>query len=314
MPLEPNRREVLGGAVAIAAAVVAPSAVRAEGRADLAFLVVGDWGRDGASHQRDVAVQMDVAAQAVDAAFVVSVGDNFYEDGVRSVDDPKWRSSFEDVYNGPHLQKTPWYVALGNHDYGGVPQAQVDYTAHSPRWRMPARYFKVSGADIGAPSIDLFIIDTSPLIAENGTGDNAMAVNVRSQDAAAQLTWLDRELAASQAKHKLVFGHHTVFSGGSTHGDTPDLIDRLLPILKVHKVSAYINGHDHDLQHIVRDGLNVVCTGAGSEIRPVSAVTGTQFCVARSGFSIISLSGSQLHLEFRDYTGATLYRAELLTA
>ena len=314
MPLEPNRREVLGGAVAIAAAVVAPSAVRAEGRANLAFLVVGDWGRDGASHQRYVAVQMDVAAQAVDAAFVVSVGDNFYEDCVQSIDDPKWRSSFEDIYNGPHLQKTPWYVALGNHDYGGVPQAQVDYTAHSPRWRMPARYFKVPGADIGAPSIDLFIIDTSPLIAENGTGDNAMAVNVRSQDAAAQLAWLDRELAASQATHKLVFGHHTVFSGGSTHGDTPDLIARLLPIVKARGVSAYINGHDHDLQHIVRDGLNVVCTGAGSEIRPVTAVAGTQFCVARSGFSIISLSGSRLHLEFRDYTGATLYRAELLSA
>ncbi len=314
MPVEPNRREVLGGAVAIAATVAAPSAARADAPADLAFLVVGDWGRDGASHQRDVATQMETAARDVNAAFVVSVGDNFYEDGVRSVTDPKWRSSFEDVYDGPHLQKAPWYVALGNHDYGGVPQAQVDYTAHSPRWRMPARYFKVSGTDIGAPELDLFIIDTSPLIAENGTGGNAMAVNVRSQDTAAQLAWLDRELAASQAVHKLVFGHHTMFSGGSTHGDTPDLIDRLLPVLKAHGVTAYINGHDHDLQHIVRDGMDFVCTGAGSEVRPVKAVTGTRFCVARSGFSVISVKGSRLHLEFRDFTGASLYRADLAAA
>ncbi|MEJ0065789.1 MAG: hypothetical protein WDM85_10455 [Caulobacteraceae bacterium] len=34
-------------------------------------------------------------------------------DGVASVNDPKWRTSFEDVYTAPSLQ-VPWYVALGN--------------------------------------------------------------------------------------------------------------------------------------------------------------------------------------------------------
>ncbi len=307
-----NRRHLLGGLVTIGASVAGASVAGAT--ADLAFLVVGDWGRDGASHQRDVAAQMEAAAREFDCRFVVSVGDNFYEDGVRSVDDGKWRSSFEEVYNGARLAHTPWFVALGNHDYGGVPQAQIDYTAHSSRWNMPARYFKVDGASLGNPSLDLFVIDTSPLIADNALGDHAMAVNVRTQDAVAQLRWLDRELAASQAKIKFVFGHHTLFSGGSTHGDTPDLIARLLPVLKAHRVSAYINGHDHDLQHIVRDGLDVVCTGAGSEVRPVAPIAGTRFCVARSGFSIVRLRGSQVQLEFRDYTGASLYRAELLTA
>ena len=307
-----NRRQVLGGAVAVAGEALVSNAMA--GQEGLSLLVVGDWGRDGASHQRDVAGRMEAAAREFDCACVVAVGDNFYEDGVRSVDDAKWRSSFEDVYNGPHLVRTPWFAALGNHDYGGVPQAQVDYTAHSPRWKMPARYFKVAGADIGYAQLDLFIIDTSPLIDENATGDNAMAVNVRTQDAPAQLAWLERELAASQARYKLVFGHHTLFSGGSTHGDTPDLIARLLPILQRHRVTAYVNGHDHDLQHIVRDGIDCVCTGAGSEVRPVSHVAGTRFCVARSGFSVITVRDGQARLEFRDCTGASLYRGDLATA
>lgn len=307
-----NRRHVLGGLVTVGTGVAGVSIASPDPQ--LSFLVVGDWGRDGASHQRDVATQMDVAAREFDCAGVVAVGDNFYEDGVQSIDDPKWRSSFEDVYNGSRLRQTPWYVALGNHDYGGVPQAQVDYTGHSARWKMPARYFKVSGSSLGYPSVDLFIIDTSPMIDENATGRNAMAVNVKTQDAGAQLAWLDRELAASQARFRFVCGHHTLFSGGSTHGDTPDLIARLLPILQTHRVTAYINGHDHDLQHIARGGIDFICTGAGSEVRPVATVAGTRFCIARSGFSILTVRDDQVHLEFRDYTGASLYRAALLGA
>ena len=306
--MTPSRRQVLGGAAAAAGEALAPHAM-AESPAHLSFLVIGDWGRDGSSHQRDVAGQMERAAGEFDCRFVVAVGDNFYEDGVQSVTDPKWRTSFEDVYTGPRLQKLPWYAALGNHDYGGVPQAQVDYTAHSARWTMPARYFEVP--DIAGGQIGLFILDTSPLIAENAEGDRPMAVNVRTEDGAAQLAWLDRRLAASHARFKLVFGHHTVFSGGSTHGDTPDLIAHLLPVLKRHGVTAYINGHDHDLQHIVRDGIDFVCTGAGSEVRPVNPISGTRFCTAHPGFSAIALRDGLLSLEFRGHDGTSLYSGAL---
>jgi len=304
-----NRRHVLGGLTAVGAGMAGASTAGID--QGLSFLVIGDWGRDGASHQRDVAGQMEIVARAANARFVVAVGDNFYEDGVRSVDDSKWRTSFENVYTGDHLSQMPWHVALGNHDYGGVPQAQVDYTAHSARWHMPARYFKVTVPD---SPVDLFVIDTTPMVDENGRGDRPMALNVATQDVPAQLQWLDRELAASQARFKFVFGHHTLFSGGSTHGDTPDLIKRLLPMLKAHRVTAYVNGHDHDLQHIVRDGIDCVCTGAGSEVRPVSRVDGTRFCVARSGFSLITVRGGQAQVEFYDYAGASLYRGDLASA
>jgi len=307
--MTPNRRHLIAGASALTAEFMAFSA-HAEPMPSRALMIIGDWGREG-RHQGEVAQQMNRAAGELDCVGVVSVGDNIYEDGVQSVNDPKWRTLFEDVYNGDKLRPLPWYVALGNHDYGGNPQAQVDYTQHSDRWKMPARYFKVAGPRLGIPDLDLFIIDTNPLIPNNAIGDDPMAVNVRSQDSAAQLAWLDRELAASGAKFKIVAGHHTIFSGGSLHGNSQDLIDRLLPILKRHGVIAYVNGHDHDLQYIAREGMHFICSGGGSEARDVSPILGTRFCLSRPGFALISIGQAGLDLAFRDDTGVTCYRALL---
>lgn len=308
--MTPTRRQLLAGASALTAqmTIVDSQAATAASRS---LLVLGDWGRAVAPYQYEVAAQMNIAAAELDCAGVIAVGDNFYEDGVQSVDDPKWRNLFEDVYTGTHLRPLPWYVALGNHDYGGSPQAQVDYTGLSDRWHMPARYFKVAGAGIGMPEMDLFIIDTNTLIAENALGDDPLNINVRSQSGDAQLAWLDRELAASAARFRIVAGHHTLFSGGSTHGDSPDLIANLLPVLTHHGVTVYVNGHDHDLQHIIRDGIHFVCAGAGSEARPVIPVEGTQFCVAQSGFGILTAGERGLELQFRDYKGDSCYHALL---
>src|ERR1700692_2120748 len=148
-----NRRKLLGGMVGAAALASVPRLQAAQLGGAVNFLVVGDWGRQGTNHQRDVAVQMGKAAAALGSRCVVSVGDNFYEDGVASTADPQWHSSFEEIYAAPSLQ-IPWYVALGNHDYRGVPQAQIDYAKSSMRWRMPSRYYKVSGADLGASHAD----------------------------------------------------------------------------------------------------------------------------------------------------------------
>ncbi len=304
-----NRREVLTSVAAAAAWVALPKASGAASPSALEFLVVGDWGRNGTNHQREVAAQMAHAAQSRGSRCVISVGDNFYEDGVESVSDPQWRSSFEEIYSAASLQ-VPWYVALGNHDYRGVPQAQIDYARTSSRWRMPNRYYKVAGTDIGAPHLDLFVIDTSPLVHQyRDKVHSAIAQNVASQDVTAQLRWLDEQLGQSAAPWKLVIGHHTLYSGGSGHGDTPETKQSLLPLLQKHRVQAYINGHDHDLQHIRRAGIDYLCCGAGSEVRPVQDIEGTLFCAAQSGFAALRSEPDALTVEFRDFTGASLYRS-----
>ena len=306
-----TRRDVIQGVAATLAVSAAHSAFSSERGRALNFLVVGDWGRDGTGHQREVAAQMAKAAHSQRSQFIVSVGDNFYTNGVQSPTDPQWRSSFEDIYAAPSLQ-IPWYVALGNHDYRGVPQAQIDYSNSSTRWRMPARYYMVSGEDLGAPHADLFFIDTSPIAYKDREQENeAITANVSNQDVPEQLRWLDKELGRSTAPWKLVIGHHTLHSGGSAHGDTPAMVELVEPLLQKHRVAAYINGHDHDLQHLLRDDISYIGSGGGWEARPVAAIEGTRFCAAVSGFASISLHPENLELRFRDVTGASLYHTKI---
>ena len=302
-----DRRTFVAGSAALGSSLIVPAVAKP---ARASFLVVGDWGREGTSNQREVAVAMGGRAEETASRFIVTTGDNFYEDGVKSVDDPLWKSSYEDVYTASSLHK-PWYGVLGNHDYRGMPQAQLDYAKQSDRWRMPARYYKVSGAVHGVPSVDLFMIDSSPLVVKYRESTGLIRENVLSQDTAAQLAWLDRELGRSRAAWKLVFTHHPSYSGGSSHGNTAEMIGQVDPILKRHGVQALIFGHDHDMQHIVRDGLHHIGTGCGSQIRPVKGVEGTRWCLSSSGFARFEVSQDMLDLEFRDLYGHQVYAAKI---
>lgn len=304
-----SRRRALQGAAA--AATLGPHPAFADPGV-LNFLAIGDWGRDGGAHQRDVAKAMGLRAKADAARFVLTVGDNFYPSGVQSATDPQWRTSFEAVYDAPSLQ-VPWYACLGNHDYRGKPDAQITYAKTSPRWRMPSRYYRQRATTPAGQAVDLFIIDTSPLVASQAeSGEDAVAKGkVTDQGISAQKAWLAAELARSDAPWKLVFGHHPVFSGGY-HGDTKVLKTWLKPLLERHGVQAYVCGHDHDLQHIVSGPVTYVLTGAGSETRPVRRIKGTQFCSARPGFTAYRLAGDLLSVDFVDFTGVVLHTAQIM--
>ncbi|MEP9401678.1 tartrate-resistant acid phosphatase type 5 family protein [Sphingomonas sp. VNH70] len=309
MTIRIDRRTLLGSFAVGAAGWGVAAAARPAPRG-CNFVVLGDWGRD-TPEQHHVAAAMGRTAGAAQSDFVLAIGDNFYSDGVASVDDPLWNSVFEQVYTHPALQ-VPWYALLGNHDYRGNPQAQIDYMAKSRRWRMPARYYQLRDPALVRADVDLFAIDTSPFV-ERYRADATRPIgrNTLSQDTAAQLAWLDGALAQSRAKWKIVTGHHPIRSGGSGHGDQPEIIARVLPILKRHGVQAYIAGHDHDLQHIRRDGIDMIQCGGGMEARPVAPVEGTRFCKAAAGFGMVQVAGDLLSFDLRDERGASLYSASV---
>jgi tartrate-resistant acid phosphatase type 5 len=307
----PDRRHVLGGLSGLAVTSLAPRAF-AQPAAAQSFLVLGDWGRDGDRVQRQVAQGLARAAREIDSRFVLSVGDNFYPAGVHSVHDPQWRTSFEEVYVDPALQ-TPWFVALGNHDYRGAPRAQMLYSRLSPRWRMPGRYFTVGADQHGIAGLELFVLDTTPMIPSADEsfqrlmhGDSPILFKLRAHH---QMAWLRGALGRSQAPWKIVVGHHPVFSGGGR--DTPELVDRLQPILAEHGVQLYLNGHHHDLQHIVRDGVDYVCSGSGSSVGTLDMRKGTQFYATTPGFVAVSVEPEVMRLDFRTADGGRLYGAEV---
>jgi 3',5'-cyclic AMP phosphodiesterase CpdA len=271
------------------------------------FLVVGDWGRNGQFKQQEVADRMGEAAKQLDAQFILSTGDNFYINGVASVDDPAWKSSFENVYTS-HSLMVDWYPVLGNHDYRGNPQAEIDYSKRSRRWNMPARYYSVE-KNISKEDKVLFVfLDTSPFDPGLYTSKQP---EVAKQDTARQKKWLDSLLTNTTAKWKIVVGHHPLYTSGARINNLMQpIINAFDAVFEKHKVDVYFAGHEHDLQHQQPKGkvTNHFVSGAGSETRPTNKAEMTKFSASSHGFMAVTLQAEQLLVQVIDDKGRILYK------
>ncbi|TYP91512.1 calcineurin-like phosphoesterase family protein [Sphingobacterium allocomposti] len=282
------------------------------------FLVLGDFGRVGDYYQQDVARELGHATIVFDAEFIVSVGDNFYPNGVASVADYHWISSFESVYKDPSLYRD-WYVALGNHDYRGNVQAQIDYSNVSRRWNMPARYYSKTFEINGNEKMLLIVMDTNPYI-ESYHNSPEKYNGLAEQDTAKQTKWLVEQLKTDdpQVKWKIVVGHHPLYSGGKRKDsdDTKLFEKRFADLFDEYRVDAYICGHEHDLQIIKPKGrfTTQFLSGAASEVRETGRREGTIFSAAEPGFMTFSILGSKMLVQTvrADKIGATvLYKYEV---
>lgn len=280
------------------------------------FLVLGDFGRNGEFHQKEVATQMAKTASTIDADFVVTVGDNFYPNGVGSIQDPQWKRSFEDIYH-QHSLHEDWHISLGNHDYKGNIQAQIDYSKVSRRWKLPSNYYKeIITLEDGSKALLLFV-DTSPFIKSYYSKGNEIEKNVKKQDTVAQKKWIINNLKNSDSafKWKIVVGHHPMYSGGKRKNDkdTKDLEKLFTPIFEEYKVDAYLCGHEHDLQVIKPKNRHTVqfLSGTGCDVRPTGITEGTLFAVSEPGFMTFSITPQLILTQLVDTNGKILFKHEL---
>lgn len=281
----------------------------------LHFIAMGDWGRVGEDHQKQVAVQMGKTASEIKAQFIISTGDNFYPSGVISEFDPLFRYSFEDIYTAFSLQ-WDWYVVLGNHDYKSNPDAQVAYSKISRRWKMPARYyaktFPINGDT--ANQVLILFIDTNPLIPEFYSNAE-YGPNVRTQDSTAQKKWIETQLkqAGQNVKWKVVVGHHPMYSGSNRTNtyDTKAMRRILKPMFDQYGVDAYVTGHEHILEHMATGKLNHFISGAASERSPVHDIPENLMVASEYGFMVFSATTNELLVQTIDYTGRVIYKTTI---
>jgi len=279
----------------------------------LNFIAMGDWGRNGEYQQKEVAIQMGITAKQFDAAFILATGDNFYPSGVASTQDYSWIASYENMYTAHSLQ-TDWYVVLGNHDYKGKIQAEIDYSKISRRWHMPAPYYskKILIDEESGEQLLLVCIDTSPFISQYYTSADHKE-EVQKQDTAAQRRWIEQVLSdsSSQIKWKVVVGHHPLFTGGKRlqSKDTYELNHLLQPIFDRYKVDAYICGHEHNLQYIKPAGTtHYFVSGAGSETTPVILYPAIgRYALSTNGFMVFSLTANEMLVQLVNQQGKLLY-------
>ena len=274
----------------------------------LNFLVIGDWGRGGDFLQKETAATLNNVAKKIDPSFFVSTGDNFYENGVASVDDPQWWQSFENVYTGGALFKE-WFAVLGNHDYKGNTLAQIEYSKKSRRWKMPNYYYSFERTIPSTNTKILFIfLDTNQF--EKGYYKRPEAYpDIQKQNPQKQIAWLDSLLANSKADWKFVIGHQHVYTGGIRKDNKSETGEVLKPILEKYNVDAYICGHEHDLQHLKAEGkTQYFISGAGSELRETGSIQYTKFAKSVNGFMAFSVGEKETLVQVIDYKGNVIYK------
>ena len=188
------------------------------------------------------------------------LGDNFYPYGITNEKD--WAQ-----YNKLNI-KLNTYCVLGNHDYLGDVQSQIDYKSNN--WCMEDHYYKKT-----IDKYDIFFIDTSILTPDySNINYNIVKSKINKEplkESAVILNWLTEELEKSN-NYKIVIGHYPIVSFGM-YGLNKKLFETLFHIFKKYDVKCYISGHDHNLQIIdvatKEYSFKQIISGASSSLYPI---------------------------------------------
>ena len=245
-------------AAATTAAVTSTAAATAAATTAAPFLIMGDWGGDEAPpfttpEEVMTAAGMGKVALRDGAKHALVLGDNFYHDGVTGIEDPRFQTTFEDVFTHAALQDPfRFHLVAGNHDYLGDVQAQIAYSARSARWHFPSAYYTFTDGDVQFVMIDTIILAGNNdyfvhggkiLSSLSGAALHRLFKKSASDEMReaqqAQLAWIEDTLRASTAPYIVVGGHYPVWSICG-HGPTTTLIHELKPLLEKYKVTAYV--------------------------------------------------------------------------
>ena len=206
--------------------------------------------------------------------FGVMLGDNIYPDGATlGADGFDDAARFKDTLGDPfgslveHPAHYLTYVTLGNHDWntsraGGF--AQMDYLRNHDGFFIDGPFYSVRPPVPGG-DIELFVIDTNMMLASmtvrkdrlNDDGSEAptdeidepgYSVEPLTDEERNMHVWLEGALAASDARWKLVVGHHPIWSSaGSKFEQARTLRRAILPAMCRH-ADVYLAGHEHTLE------------------------------------------------------------------
>ena len=273
---------------------------------DYNFYILTDFGSvTGHGVKKQVAEQMNVLAPKVNPRYIITAGDNFHSGAAMSATDPAWTSNFEQFFKTGDIRDLDWYACLGNHDYTGNPQAQLDYAKTHPHWIMPARYYTFVKKTDDSTSIRFVILDTNPFqtdyIKRGGHAD------IAQQDTKKQLHWVDSVLASSHERWKVVIGHHPIVHSGLFTGIGPELLHQVNPILKKYKVDIYFSGHVHNFQHQQKDNIDYIIGASTWKGRMITPWIHSKYWKNATGFTLCSVDAHHFRFYFINENGHILY-------
>jgi predicted phosphodiesterase len=190
------------------------------------FVVYGDTRTNVTPHQQ---VVNRIRALAPD--FVLHTGD-FVDDGGSP---GRWTTFF--TIEQDLIRQAPLFGVLGNHENDSPYYFDVFHFPGNERWYS----FDYGNVHFVALEVD-------------GSSDYAPGSE--------QAVWLENDLAHTGQLWKIVFFHVPPYSSGSHGGDT-SVRNALEPVFTRYGVDLVFNGHDHDYERSVANGIVYIVAGGG---------------------------------------------------
>jgi predicted phosphodiesterase len=240
-----------------------PSSTLPNAKGSVKFLVIGDSGTGG-REQNQVAVKIAEARQRFPFEFAIMLGDNLYGS-------ENYVTKFERPYKALLDAGVKFYAALGNHD--------------EPTQRFYAK-FNMDGKRYythGTGDVEFFVLDSTYMTPQ-------------------QVDWLEDELESSDAKWKIPYMHHPMYSSGEKHGSERDLQAVVEPHFLKHGVDVVFAGHEHFYERLKpQKGIIYITQGGAAKLRrgnlrDNSAMTAKGFDTDRS-FTLVEIVEDHMFFE-----------------
>ena len=288
----------------------------------LKFIALGDMG-SGTNDQKKVAkgivhlIEELKKKHLKNISFIVGLGDNIYECGVKSVDDKQFKKKFETPYKKINKK---FYMCLGNHDYSNEshcdtdykdsPYHEIAYSSISKKWIMPNKYYYYSYDIDKKTQVDFFVMDTNIDRMTNTEKNN-------------QMKFLINNINNSKSKWKILYGHHPWRSMGY-HGHADEELEEYFRNIAIktmkngkYVIDLYMCGHDHSKQFFElafnkTQNIPLVVCGTGGKIddTPIPTLSNNNsndydihYYSNTLGFLCVKIHNNSIELYFFDHNG-----------
>ncbi len=281
------------------------------------FAALGDAGKANTG-QFAVGKALAAYCKTHGCDFVLYLGDNFYDTGVSGPDDPQFETKFVQPYKDV---EAPFWVVLGNHDYGGNGSGAelykgpyyTEYAKKNPKFVHPSNTW-----DKQVLGVHVFALDSN--LQMYGLGDD-------------QVKKFGPLVSNSQATWKIGVAHHPLYSNGphgnaGTYEGLPGIpiasgegVKKSVEAVFCNKIDMYLSGHDHTSQWMVQKAgcsMELVVAGAGATTTTIQGQSllftpnKTYFEDATNlAFFWVEITGKTLVGRFIDTNGAVLFERKI---
>jgi predicted phosphodiesterase len=277
------RVEGAGGSSATGCFCTAP----AGDDSSFSFAVVGDSGSGGKG-------QLAVAAllERLRPDLVLHTGDVVYPAGQERHYDRRFFAPYRNL-----IKTVPLFPVLGNHDVRKGNGAAFLENFHPPLGSPGStkRYYSFDWGNTHFVALD----------SELYHGD-------RGSDPEEQRDFLERDLATTRKRWRIVFLHRSPY-GSSRHGGDEKVREGLEPLFAKHGVDLVFSGHDHVYERTlpIRGVTYVVSGGGGRRLYPAGRSARTVSSVSAHHAVLVRVDGAHLSLEAVEAGGTDVDRLDL---